>query len=269
MSPASGILKDEDVFYLHIGLQYGSPFRPTFLLMLPEGPSDPEGGLHPEYALLREAGSYLSAVRLASMLHQGYTWLVQVYELESTMRPVAKMLPAVVSARRGEQEVHQLWPEPPRIRYGGYRRAAGPRGPRAKAAPRAPAALGDDDSSGDDSGDDAAVGGGGEGGVVGEAAVAEAEEAVGGEESEELADDVAAEQRVLARAADLGALLGEMESTFADGGGADREPLERPAGDAAGSESQPPAAVVAASSGGQLLFLIIFVKSISAMGFSK
>ena len=183
------------------------------------------------------------------MLHQGCTWLVQVYELESSMRPIAKMLPGVVSIRRGEQEPHQLWPPVPKFRhrFGGRRGGGG-------GGPRAPAALEDwSSSSGDDDGDDDTTGGGA---GIGDEGVGEP---VGmpegmlddGEESEELEDDVGQERRLQERNEFFQSLCAEMDEIFADGGD---ETLRAAGsdGDERGGESQHPAA--AASSEGDFYY---------------
>ena len=142
-SPGESILSDKDVLYLHIGLQYGSPFRPTFTALENEDVPLPDEPLSPDYLLLKEVGVYMTAFRAADLLHQGHKWTALMYRLEDNMRPIGTMVPGVVSMRKTDAEEVRVWP-PLRAPRRHVRRR-----------PRAAAALEDgDDGNSDDDGDD-------------------------------------------------------------------------------------------------------------------
>jgi len=98
----------ERVFYVHIGLHYGCPWRPTFSLLVEQ-----EGGggvLGADYALLKDCQSWMTAVRLAEAMNQSDTWLCHRYHVEDSCRPIARMEPGAVSVRKVSTEAIQVWP---------------------------------------------------------------------------------------------------------------------------------------------------------------
>ena len=212
LSSASGSLETEPTVYLHIGLQYGSPFRPTVLLMLSDD-TPTEEVPSPEYVLLREAGDLFSVVRLAAGLHQGYTWTAQLYELEATVRPIANMTPGTLGARRVDAEPQQIWPvvARARTRYSSGRRHRPGRGPRPKALP----APGDESEDGSSSGSGAA---GEEGSPARRDPVDGDTHLAADSGSEDLVDDVAAEQAVIDRELWFADFLQGLDEIMADGG---------------------------------------------------
>jgi hypothetical protein len=101
---------EKDTLYLHVGLQYGSPFRPTFSLLLDDQPAACGLGEHPEYVLIDSTHEYMTAYRAMAMLNQSDSWTLQFYELENTMRPIAEMVPGRLGATRRNTEPVTLWP---------------------------------------------------------------------------------------------------------------------------------------------------------------
>ena len=121
------------MFYLHVGLHYGAPFRPTLSLLMEQvaDVADAGGG---GYVLLQDCQTWMTAVRLADSLKQSDTWLCQVYHLEESPRPIARMLPGTVSALKVSTAAVQIWPKVLALRPGPRRvirrrPAPGPGGP--------------------------------------------------------------------------------------------------------------------------------------------
>ena len=135
------------MFYLHVGLHYGAPFRPTFsvLVEVDSAVADARGR---DYVLLKDCCTWLTAVRLADSLKQSDTWCCQLYRLEDTPRVIAKMDAGVVSALKDSSEAVQIWPRAYMPRGGG----GGGRGGRRRRP--APALDDGDDGSGGDESDD-------------------------------------------------------------------------------------------------------------------
>ena len=118
-SPAAGILADAEVCYLHVGLQYGSPFRPTFSILKEkggEGDTDRGDG----YKLLEDCHLWMTAIRVANALKQSDVWMAQIYRLEDTIRPIPRMVPGVVSIRKADTAAVQIWPPAARAPRGGW-----------------------------------------------------------------------------------------------------------------------------------------------------
>ena len=104
------------VVYLHIGLMYLSPFRPTFAVMeaLEDAAADDPVGL--DHVFLKATGEFLRGHVVCSQMDFAEDWFLQLYLLESNARPIARMIPGTLGARKHDIEAVRLWP-----RHGGGR----------------------------------------------------------------------------------------------------------------------------------------------------
>ena len=173
-----GILATRSELFLHIGMQYGSPFRPTFAVLLREDTAAAAGDdVAPEYLLLKATGEFVVSFIVAEAMDQKDKWIVQLYHVQDSARPVPAMIPGLVSVEKAGATEIEVWP----CTRGRMRRVVR----RAIAPP----------SSGDEGGGDSA----GEGDGGGEAIedmdvdevppIDEAGEALGDDFSDELEDD--------------------------------------------------------------------------------
>ena len=129
--------------FLHVGMQYGSPFRPTFALMKREDPAASDEDVAPQHLLLRATGEFAVAFSIAEGMNQKDSWSVQLYEVEDSLRPVATMTPGLVSVIKIDVGEISLWP-----------RAPGRRPPRRRPARAGGVGSSDsDDDAVDDDGD--------------------------------------------------------------------------------------------------------------------
>ena len=215
---------------MHVGLHYGSPFRPTFALLVEQVP---DGGIAcGDYALLEDRHMWMTAVRAADNLNQSDTWRCQVYHLEEGMRPIAKLLAGVVSVRKVGKESVQIWP-----------RVVRPGGP-GRRRPRTPPSGGGSDDEDDWGPDEEEEGIGSNDELPGDApdppppADAPGDAADADLSEPELEDDADAASRQVAADAAYAALLDETMALFEDeepGAAATAEPQgDQPA---AGSSS--------------------------------
>ena len=233
----AGDLSEKDELFLHIGLQYGSPFRPTFAILDPCDPTDPLDDPSPGYRLLRDTGTWVTATKAANMLHQSHTWHSQPYIVEDSLRPVSKMVPGVVSVQKMSLASVQIWPREPSAPR---RRPRTPSSDHGSARALEDGALPDD--GGDDDMDDSASE---EGAVEGVASDAE---------SVELEDDLVAVNADAEMDRMWGDLLAEMIEV-------QELPADAPAGDTLAEPAlvEPEEAPGAASAGDPMfLFLFLF-----------
>ena len=223
----------------HVGMQYGSPFRPSFTLLLHSDIGLDEIGVSPEYVFMQETGCFLTACRLAEMLNQKREWYVQMYTLEESPRYIAEMVPGHLGARKMASDPVKLWPPE--------------RGGRLELEddPDDPDAPGD--APGGDEGD------GEEGGSAG-GCDDEGDGDGGGDEGDScedlLPDDTVAERSAEAMAAGWEDLLDELLTKMDDGPPAPADEAAAPLA----AEPAPPAAGAAASSSDGLLNIYIYIR---------
>ena len=92
--------------WLHIGLQYFKPYRPTFQLL--ESLSEQPGGR----VLLQQTGKYYNEFALWSALDLSSTWTVHYYTLLETAAPLAAVNAGQCIVQRWSTEATTLWPLP-------------------------------------------------------------------------------------------------------------------------------------------------------------
>ena len=109
-----GPMYDEPTLYFHIGLWYKSPIRATFSRMTLNGDADETGGRGEDHVLVRAENEYLTAHRAFARLCFSDHWSMVVYELETTVRPIASMIPGAVSCKKVSCADALIW-SPPRI----------------------------------------------------------------------------------------------------------------------------------------------------------
>ena len=92
---------------MHIGLHYASPFQPTVAILREHDPDlFGERALHPDYLLLDAENTYITAAKAISCMALSDKWLMQLYTLEDSIRPVAKMLLGLL---HGNELTHNIY----------------------------------------------------------------------------------------------------------------------------------------------------------------
>ena len=111
-----------DCVWLHIAMQYFSPYRPTFQRLTFEG-QDSRGRI-----MLRQTGHFMSEFRMWDCLDLEASWKMQFYKIVTGSSPVAHLRPSVCFVEVWKEEEVQLWPAPAR----GRKRGSKDQGPRRK-----------------------------------------------------------------------------------------------------------------------------------------
>ena len=95
----------------HIGLQYVSPLRSTFAVMVAthEEWGDAPPDARPPRVLLSAQNCYSDCVAALSKLALEREWYVQFYLLEDTLRPIVKMVPGELGAARMDAAPIAVW----------------------------------------------------------------------------------------------------------------------------------------------------------------
>ena len=109
--------------WLHIGVHYLKPWRPTFQTL--EVLSQPSTSRF----LLRQTGEFLGGLEACTQLDLRDVWGLQVWRLVDSLAPVEVLDAAVCLVEAHQTGVHHLWPVPTKPRR---RRAGGKRAQRKK-----------------------------------------------------------------------------------------------------------------------------------------
>ena len=115
--------KAEEI-WLHIAMQYFSPYRPTFQRLLFETRED-SGRIR-----LRQTGHFLSEFRLWNSLELDSTWNMKLFSILGGAAPLPFLTPSVCWVEEWKQDAPQVWPAPSR----GRKRGSKDQGPRRKRA---------------------------------------------------------------------------------------------------------------------------------------
>ena len=108
--------------WLHIALQYLSPFRMTYQL-LEEIDSDRAG-----HRCLQQTGTFMGEGEVAAAVSQDCTWQLQLHQIISTAAPLVQLRPTLAYVEKLASPATSMWPPPTR----GRKRGSKDRTPRAR-----------------------------------------------------------------------------------------------------------------------------------------
>eukprot|EP00971_Amphidinium_carterae_P193118 3832704-Amphidinium_carterae.1 len=120
--------RQQDTIWLHIGLHYWSPYRPTFQLL-----SFLEEYMERNLFCLEQSGIFMTEFELWSGLDRSSTWSAALFKIHTSPAPVSGLQPKLCLVQTFSPDIVELWPLPKRGRPVGSRnrrpKRAGPATP--------------------------------------------------------------------------------------------------------------------------------------------
>lgn len=99
--------------WVHIGLMYWSPVRPTFaqMALLDKECATEEGDAAAKRVLLGAEAALMTEWELFSRMDMEHGWFIDIYLLDNTLKPISHFNPGRVWAERYSEELGlQMWP---------------------------------------------------------------------------------------------------------------------------------------------------------------